>query len=232
MRSLLIVLLFFSAEGAFAKKIKLGTFQIPLMVESSEKGLFVDLTKEIAKRAGVEMEIVVTPPARTADQFAKNEIDGWFPGLDVTMPKTPAKSAPIYIKTDFIFYKKGKEAKSIADLKGKTVGITNGYPYDKAVTGSTSFKLETAAEDVYKMKKLGAGRIDAFIVEEKTGLKAKEQSGEKDILYSSADPVSKQEVYYAFQNTDEGRQLAEKFSKAIKEMQQDGSFGKIMAAAQ
>ncbi|MCC7152616.1 MAG: hypothetical protein IT501_11455, partial [Rubrivivax sp.] len=52
------------------------------------------------------------------------------------------------------------------------VGITLGYPCVKEVAESKDFTVAPAADDVTNMKKLGAGRLDVFVVEERSGLKA------------------------------------------------------------
>jgi hypothetical protein len=39
------------------------------------------------------------------------------------------------------------------------------------------------------------------------------------------------EAFFLFQDTAEGRALAEKFSKAFAEMQADGTFAKVMEKA-
>ncbi len=225
--------LFLLAGGVcFAQDCRIGTFPIPLMVESKEKGVFIDLTKELAKRAGVSIEILVAPPPRTLQSFQDNEIDGLFPGLDVTMPKAYSRSTTVYVKRDFAFYPKGKALSSLSDLEGKTVGVTRGYPYVKELTENKKIHLDFANDDVTNMKKLSMGRIDAFVVEEKSGLKALQDSGVSGIEYSNDKPLSEQDVFYSFQKATDGDALAAKFSKAIDEIHKDGTMGRIFSKAQ
>ena len=220
------------AGGAWAKTVKIGTYQIPLMVESKDKGVFIELLKEVAKRSGDSIEIVVMPPKRTVGAFHGGKLDGFFPCLDVLLQKEAAKSAPIYVKQDFAFTRSDSPLiTSMAGLEGKKVGITVGYPYAKALMTNPKIKLEAAASDVLNMKKLSRGRIDAFVVEEKTGLKALKESGAQNIHYPQGKPLSKQEVYFAFQPTPEGKALARRFSKALADMKKDGSFAAIMSKA-
>jgi len=216
----------------FAQDCKIGTFPIPLMVESKDKGVFIDLTKELAKRAGVSVEIVVAPPPRTIQNFQEDVVDCIFPGLDVTMPKAYSRSSSVYIKRDFAFYKKGNALTSLSELEGKTVGITRGYPYVMELTENKKIKLDFANDDVSNMKKLAMGRIDAFVVEEKSGLKALQDSGVSGIDYNKDKALSEQEVFFAFQKTADGASLAAKFSKAIDEIKEDGTMGKIFSKAQ
>jgi polar amino acid transport system substrate-binding protein len=81
------------------------------------------------------------------------------------------------------------------------------------------------------MKKLAAGRIDAFVVEEKSGLEALKKSGETSVTYDSSKPLSHQAVYFAFKNGPDGKSAADAFSKALGDMKKDGAFGKIMSQA-
>ncbi|MNL47930.1 hypothetical protein D3C87_1707450 [compost metagenome] len=57
-------------------------------------------------------------------------------------------------------------------------------------------------------------------------------SGAKDIQYSKKIPLSKQEVFYAFQDNEEGKVLADSFSRAIEAMKKDGSFDRLMTPVQ
>ncbi|MDP3652279.1 MAG: transporter substrate-binding domain-containing protein [Rhodoferax sp.] len=211
--------------------LKIGSFPIPLMVESADKGVFIELTKEVAKRAGLPIEIEVVPTKRTIDNFAQNAIAGYFPALDVVNPGPVSKSIRIYVKNDYAFTKEGANLKTIKDLEGQSVGITLGYPYASELTGNKKINFQVAKDDTTNMKKLAAGRIAAFVVEERSGLKALEQSGEKGISYDPKVKLSEQNVYYAFQPTPEGKIYADKFSKALTNMENDGTLAAIMGKA-
>lgn len=225
-----IVLLLFGLK-AFAKSLVMATFPIPLMVENPEKGLFVSLTKEIAKRNNHDVTIVVSPAGKALLSFSTNKVDGFFPGLDVYLLKHAVKSTPFYYKIDYVFYKKGLPLKSFKDLEGRKVGLTFRYPYAKELVNNKKIKFEFAADDVLNMKKLGRGAIDAFVVEERSGLKALQLSGEKDIEFDKSKPLSEQSVYFAFQNTHQGRALADAFSKTIETMRKEGSLAKVLTEA-
>ena len=229
----LVVLAFVvSASPLMAAGLKIGSYPIPKMVESKDKGVFVELTKEVAKRAGIPFDLEIAPPPRTVDNFSKGVIDGFFPALDVLISGPVAKSAPIYTKVDFAFFKKGAtNLKTIKDLEGKKVGITRGYPYAAELKSNKKIIFDEADDDVTNMKKLAAGRIDAFVVEEKSGLEALKKSGETSVTYDSGKPLSKQAVYYAFKKNADGQKAAEGFSKSLEEMKKDGTFGKIMSQA-
>ena len=73
------------------------------------------------------------------------------------------------------------------------------------------------------------GNIDAFVVEEKSGLKAFLDAGFIDeIQYDRHAPLSKIDVYFAFQNNEEGKKLSLTISNILREMKQDGTFERII----
>ena len=230
----LSMLSFLISINCFAQeKIVFGSYQIPLMVVNEQNGIFVELVNAIAKRANWDIDIVIYPVKRTLKRFLNQKIDVLFPAVDAffTRGTNLVKSSElIYVKTDFTFTKKGEKLlKTIADLKGKRVGITLGYKYDDALMADSSISFVIALSDQINAKKLVRGNIDAFIVEEKSGLKAFLDSGFIDkIQYDKHTPLSKKDVYLAFQNNEEGKQLSLTVSKILREMKQDGTFERIM----
>jgi polar amino acid transport system substrate-binding protein len=231
-----LLLIGMSISVMAGEKVKFGTFPIPLMVEDGEHGVFIELTKTIAQKAKIEIEIVISPPKRTMSYFTKQKVDAIFPALDINFPEgTSFEKANeiIYIKEDFVFTKKGSPLyKVIPDLEGKKIGITSGYPYTKELTDNHLIQLEPMDSDEVNAQKLIKGRIDGFVVEEKSGLKAFEKTGlQSQIQYDPGTPLSKQDVYYAFQATDKGRELSRRISDVLKQMKQDGTFAEIMKKA-
>ncbi len=232
--ALLFIIL--SSPSHAAEKVVFGTFPIPLMVIDQNNGVFVELTKAIAKRAGLDIKIVVTPPKRTISNFLEGKNDAIFPGLDVTFPpntRYARSKESIFVKVDFVFTKKGAPMlTSIKDLEGKKVGITAGYPYVRELLENKKIMLDTAGRDEYNVNKLVRGRFAAFVVEEKAGLTAFRTTGfENDFQYDPKSPISKQDVFFAFQNSEKGQQFADIISKALSSMKKDGTFGRIMQKA-
>ncbi|WP_413574778.1 substrate-binding periplasmic protein [Bdellovibrio sp. HCB290] len=208
------------------------TFPIPLMVESSTEGVFINLTRDIAKRSKTDLKIDVLPTGNAILKFTSGEVDGLFPALDVYTPKNSVRSLPFYEKVDYVFYRKTSPLKTIKDLEGKKVGLTFRYPYAVELTTNRRIKFVFSGDDVTNMKKLAEGSIDAFVVEERSGLRALELSRAKGIAFDPDSPLSKQEVYYAFQDTEGGRSMAKAFSDIILQMKKDGSLDKLLSYQQ
>ena len=223
-----VLLLLVISSQVYAKPLRFVTFTIPLMVENRDKGLVVELTKEIARRNNIEVTIDLMPPAKSFLAFSGGQAEALFPALDGDTPKNGARSVAFYEKVDFVFYREGHPFSTMKDLSGKKVGLTFRYRYARDLLDNKKIHFEYSDDDVTNMKKLSAGELDAFVVEERSGLKAVQLSGAKNIQYKASQPISKQEVFYAFQDSEEGRNLAQRFSKTIAKLKSEGVFDQIM----
>lgn len=230
MRAVLVIIyVLIAALSAEAKPIVLATFDIPLMVVSEDEGLFVKLTRTIAKKENLDIKIVVYPTSKARLAFSNKQVDGFFPAVDLYMPQKYSKSDSFYQKVSYVFYRTENPLKTIKDLEGKRVGLTFRFNYGAELVSNKKIKFEFAADDVTNMKKLDDGSVDAFVIEERSGLKALQLIGSKNITFDKSAPVSAREVYYAFQGNAEGKKLAKIFSQAIQEMRRDGSLEKLFS---
>lgn len=213
----------------------LGTFTIPKMVESEEKGLFIDVVREIETRIGQQFTIKILSPKRTIKAFEDGEIFGFFPGTEgrVRQIKNVVTSLVFYVKRDLIFSKKGVSLTSIEALEGKKVGVTSGYIYAQELMSNPNITFVKSDSDAISMKNLAIGRLDAFVVEEFSGLTALEDCDcADDVTYDPTAVIASQAVSFAFQATEQGRALAEEFSMAIREMKHDGSLQRILGVSE
>ncbi|MCK5074551.1 MAG: transporter substrate-binding domain-containing protein [Bacteriovoracaceae bacterium] len=213
-------------------KIIFGTFFIPYRVINEDQGNFIDLTKIIARKTGLNIKIIMKPAKRTRRNFKNKKIDVIFPGLDVffTSESELIGSYVFDTKNDYVFTRRGEPLlKTIKDLEGKKIGITSGYPYQKKLINNPLINFKKAETDIHNVRKLFKKRIDAFICEENSGLTAFIDTGMiNKVQYDPDNPLSKLDVFYAFQNDEKGKKLAKIVSKALKEMDDDGSLKKLM----
>lgn len=211
----------------------MGSFPIPLMVEDQEHGVFVEIFHEVVKRLGEPIILEIYPTQRAQKLFTEKAIIGFFPASDKSAGENAAKSRPFYSKKNVVFVRNDASyITEVAQLEGKIVGLTKGYTYGPEITENPNITVEYADSDVLNMRKLSKGRLDAFIVEEQSGLKAVEESGVSDVIYDPHNPLSAIVIFFAFQDDEEGRLLAEKFSAVLTAMENDGSFDAIMKKAQ
>lgn len=216
-----------------AEPVVFATFRIPIHVESESRGLFVQVVREAADLAALAaVRIDVLPPPRAVRALAAGDSDALFPALDVNFPNgaTVARSTEaLDCKEDFVFTRKGSTPYATLEaLKGKRVGITRGYPYAREVTDNPAFVIEEAASDEANIRKLMAGRIDAFVLDEKTGVRAFDALGlAREMQYEATLPVSRQEVYVAFRDTAQGREQARQFSVGLRKLKTSGRYKAI-----
>lgn len=214
-------------------RIEFATYPIPVHVENAREGLFVELMREVAATAGFQhFHIEAMPPPRALRGLMSSKHDAVFPALDSLFEPHQAMvrtTESIDCKEDFVFTARGTPMlRSLADLRGKVVGITHGYPYSREVMAATGFTLEVAVSDELNLRKLAAGRIDAFVLDEKTGIKAAQALGlGAAVQYDGMAPVSRQDVYVAFAPTERGRELAERTSDALRQLKASGRYQAI-----
>ncbi len=228
MKNMLIILLFlFSSIHILGKeKVTLVTFPIPRYVESSEKGEFVHLAKELAKKLGYELELNVFPPKRSLNVFLDGKVDGYFPALDRLKVTNFYKTSNFYIKKNFIFQLKNSDYRK---LKRPKVCLTRGYSYGRDVQESKKWKVYYAKSDIQCLNLLRVGRVQLFIGEETTTLAALNSVKLLDkVHYDKNSPITIENVYFAFSETEKGRVLSQKFDKLLKKMNRTGELKSIL----
>ncbi len=230
-------LLFFSLiSPSFADSTELSNvvtiagYDIPKMVETSEKGLFVELINEAGRRAGYQVKVNVLPAKRAVVQFRKGLYDGMFPMTGTFRPVIEGpRTHTMYIKRTFAFVREGADIPtSIDELKNYTVGLNAQYDNDERLLNNDQIKFVWGNDDIAMMKMLAAQRFYTFIVEERSGLKALKNANVNNITYNSDYPLTETEAYVLFQNTDRGELIALNISRAMAQMKADGSFARIM----
>ncbi|MDD9303230.1 MAG: transporter substrate-binding domain-containing protein [Desulfobacter sp.] len=226
-----------SVSAYLEERVVFGSFPIPLMVIDENTGVFIELVKAIGQRANLDIEIYLAPPKRATLSFANKKTEVLFPAINsiFTPDQKYLKSREsFYVRKDFAFTRKnGPLLNDIKSLEGKTIGLTRGYTYSNALLNNTKIRFSLANRDESNVRKLLARRIDAFVVEEKSGLNAFLNTNKASrVQYDKFQPVSKEDIFFAFHDNARGRRLESLVSKAIREMKHDHSFDKIMARSQ
>ncbi len=227
MNKLILLLLLLSSSSIFGKeKVTLATFLIPRYIESANSGEFVELAKSLARNAGYELELKIYPAKRSLNTFIEGNVDGYFPALDSMNAGNVYKTSNFYLKEDFIFQLKESDYKKIKNPKAC---LTRGYPYTKEVLESKSWKLYYAKSDQHCLELLKIGRVQLFIGEEVTALSALKSSNLIDkVYYNKNTPISTQNVYFAFSESERGKIFSQKFDFALKKMMMSGEFESIL----
>ncbi|MDV7338093.1 transporter substrate-binding domain-containing protein [Terasakiella sp. A23] len=201
----------YTSDGRADTHIKVAAIQIPLMVESPTKGVFIELLQEISKRSDITFDITVYPGKRAHRAFLGDEVDMLIPFPKGNRSKVGILTTPIYTKRDFVFVRKGQPIpKTLEQLKGMRLGITAHYKYDPSLYTTSGIHLETAQSDMDNVRKLKAKRLDGFLVEEQSGLAALEKITNPNIEYDRNNPIFSYDVVILLKTNKEGQQHAEK----------------------
>src|SRR5690606_11137900 len=193
-------------------------------------GFDIDLAREAAKRLGVEVEFKpIDWSAKEAELHGKR-VDVLWNGLTITeeRKKHIKFTKPYMANHQIIVVTEASGIQSKADLAQKVVGAQEGSSAVDAIKKETdvfeSFKeLKTFGDNVTALMDLSAGRLDAVVLDEVVGrYLADKRKGEYRVL---EDHFGTEDygVGVHLENTE----LHARLEKALDEMKQDGTAGRI-----
>jgi polar amino acid transport system substrate-binding protein len=154
-------------------------------------GFDVEIGQAVAKRIGIK----ATPLSTAWDGIIAGLLANKYELICGSMAITEERlksidfSDPYYRSGAQLFIKKGSPIKSVADLKGKKVGVTLGTTYEKWVRANISGADVRTYKGVPDMiLEVGYGRIEGFITDKIVGALAIKKKGAPialagDLLY-------------------------------------------------
>lgn len=143
--------------------------------DNSIVGFDVDLAKEAAKRLGVPVEFKAIDWSSKEAELNGKRVDVLWNGLTITEDrKKNIDFTPAYLENKQIVVVKADSAiKSKADLAGKIVGTQEGSSAVEAIAkdpaGKTIKEVKKYPDNVFALKDLSIGRIEALVVDEIVG---------------------------------------------------------------
>ena len=169
------VLALSSAVQAETIKVSTGEYA-PFTGEALPNGGVVNgLISRVAEAAGVTVEYEYMPWKRALEVARNGQVHAssyWGERPDQT---GLAMVGPFTLDRNVLFYRKDKptpEFEDITELTDVVIGVTHGYSYTPVFWANVengTIKTQTAKDDASNFRKLLAGRIDAFIVDEYVG---------------------------------------------------------------
>lgn len=112
-------------------------------------------------------------------------------------------------------------------LKGKKVGIRSGMPYGNRIEGAGLTLVEARTIEA-NVKKLDAGRIDAFIAYVPDAYATFEAMGIEHLPHSVDAPIAVHEDALLCRNDKGGEDIVAKFNSALSELEKSGELGRIL----
>lgn len=114
----------------------------------------------------------------------------------------------------------------VADLRGMTVGVVQGYRYAPAFDEATYFRRESAEDNLLNLKKLAAGRLDAIVGDLLTLHYLARENGLVDQIRYAEKPLVEVPRYAAFPKARAER--AQRFADGMKRITEDGTLARIL----
>lgn len=186
-------------------------------------GIEVDILEQIAKKMGIELEIVQMDFDAVLMGVQTAKYNCGMSGITVTADreKNMRFTTPYYNAAQVIVVKDGSDIKGKADLKDKTVSVQTGTT---AESGCQDEKIQYQAFNANADAKsaLTTGKVDAWVVDNLTALQMVEDGEGLVILEEKMT-----EEPYAFAFAYGSEDLVAEMDKILKEMIEDGTIEAI-----
>ncbi|MEW6992386.1 hypothetical protein AADZ91_17085 [Colwelliaceae bacterium 6441] len=191
--------------SAFATAdVKIAVYNLPPLFEPSGNGSYDQLFNKVKVKANENWSYNILPAARAEQAFSAKNVDCVAPfdkdfsGLSDVIQSDFFNVAKIYI-----FTPAGTPALTkLKQLQGKKVGARRGMPYGPEF-GMLNLKVDYVETIEANIKKLKAGRIDAFLAYVPDAWEAFNHLGMKleDLSYNEASPYITHEDGFLCHNT-------------------------------
>lgn len=210
-------------NSAFAQEqISLSSYYIPGLVDSTEKGVMIDMLKKIELIAQVKFQLSLMPTKRVQQSFLHREITGYFPELEELRDPNSCRTSAFMQKAVMAFTRvNDKPITQIKQLENRPIGAVMGYSYGSGIINNPKITLTRANNDLTNVKKLLAGRIDIILGDMHSTIAAiKALNVEKLIHVEQGSPVNLLDVFFVFTPDEIGQSRCNKISIAIEKLKQ------------
>ena len=216
-----------TANTELPKKIVIGLDDsFPPMGFKDDKGVIVgldiDMAKEAAKRAGMEVEFKAIDWSSKEAELKSKKIDALWNGLTVS----PEREKNILFSNP---YMKDKQYIVVRNLAGKVVGVQQASTGESALqndpSGKTVKETKSYADFVSAFMDLGIGRVDAVIAD---GVIARYLMTKEPGKYKIVDGTDYGVDNFAVGFRKDDTALRDKINGILADMKKDGTADKIV----
>ena len=235
-RLLIAALLTCLSAFAHGEKLRIVTEPwAPYVYEENgqAKGIDYDVTVEVFKRLGVEVDWQFLPWKRCLAMIDQGQADGI---LDIFYTEQRANqlyypSEPLSDVEFVLFYANARphSVNTLEDLRGLTVGTSPGYSYAAAFSDSPLFTREPAPTHEANFGKLQRGRIDLLITDRRVGRFLSKHLGLGQQISELPLVVSRQEQYLAMRRDTGMDVLAQRFAAELQRFKNEPAYAALNA---
>lgn len=193
-------------------------------------GFDIDLAGEAGKRLGAEVKFKPIDWNAKEAELNSKRVDVLWNGLTITEARKEKIlfTTPYLENRQIIVVTDKSPVKTKADLAGKVVGVQDGSSAIEAVekdaaTAKSLKELKKFGDNVTALMDLGAGRLDALVVDEVVGrYYTTKKSGEYRVLDENFGTED-----YGVGTRKDDTELMARLQKTLDEMKKDGSAAAI-----
>lgn len=197
-------------------------------------GLDYEISAEVLRRLGVEVEWQFLPWKRCLLAFEQGQADGI---LDIfRIPeREPAMlfvAEPLSEVEFVLFYARQRPYpyRKLDDLRDLLIGTSPGYWYnDKAFRESRLFSREEAPTHEANLGKLVRQRVDLVVNDRRAGLYLAAGMGLGPQLGYNPKPVGSDRLYLALRRTPQLTELAERFAVELRRFKREEAYSRLQA---
>ena len=233
---LFLFVLSISSTSADPLKISVDEAYPPYMYnrDSVAIGLYPEIVAAAFARVGRDISIDALPWKRALKlgEAGMGGIAGIYKNQERLL--TYDYSTPLYEEKLVLYVKKGHvfDFSTIADLKGKKVGLNFGWSYGDVIDSARKEQLfsvdDSVKNNLANFRKLIGERTDCVIVDELAARRIISQQGFDGLVEQLDTPVSVNAGYLVFSKTLKQKGLLDEFNKAMKQLRREGVYEKIV----
>lgn len=194
-------------------------------------GIDSEMWAEIEKRTGWEVEVKQAAFDALWGELDTERADVAANCFAVKKERTDKYNAtiPYYGDAQCVIVNEDSDYKTLEDLKGKTVGCTNGQAAQTIIEDAAKeigFEVKLYEDSAVGMNDLVLGRIDAY-ANTTTNVNAFTHNHNEAKFRFFDKNLTANNVAYFLPKTDRGEKLTEELNKVLQDMLDDGTVAKI-----
>lgn len=201
--------------------------------DAQPKGIDFEVTNEVFKRLGVEVQWEILPWRRCLAMIQQGLADGVMDifRADSRLEYLVYPDEPMS-QVEFVLYQLRSHrhpVQRLEDLAGLSVGTSPGYDYGQAFNDATQFRREPAPSHEANFGKLMLGRIDLLVTDRRVGRYLSRQLGLEQQVEELPWVISRRQQYLGLAKKPGREALAKAFSDELQRFKQEPAYAAINA---
>lgn len=235
-RTIFFILAFACTQIGRAETIRIGAendwYPYSAVKDGVPTGFAVDLVRAAFAAVDINVELIALPYARCMKLALESQLAGCFDTLrNPTLEKKYRWHRQPLFRSRIGIYARADHPDipvTLADLRGKLIGTTNGYEYGAAFDGDTLMKRDVGNSDLFSVRKLVASRVDYALIYDRVAMHIMRSNPDLNGRFKQIGTLLEPDLYLAFapKYPDTERIIA-LFDQGLAKLHQSGTYDRI-----